>query len=506
MMWSTALVCCRSRVSCVFSLRKSHRRRREFSSAAVATTNTFIPRSSRTLHAQPCSRNKHRTFSSRRGDDSSSWKNLYALPFTVSPESALESFRKWAVDEQGLNYLLRWQSVRIGAAYCPVWSFDLNIRFVRTDTNSRRSRYDWKPDMFSVYGNNPVVNLPGLSAYAGHSYRRSLIHPVHNTTLVFLGNEVVPFGRWMLRDMQVGDHRLSITPDPWNATRGRALSIVQDDLEAIARTAIQQEANADPDQVQVQTQMLSSRRVYMPTYFVDYQVFGMEYRAFISGCDEAANVSGVSHKIVNISDDDLHQASNLFSGAASAAQEGAKIVVRNRQLATAAVLVLQSFASFIARFLVRIPLIGLVGGIFVGFRKIIQPWMDNRSATAEWERQRENEAMMDDQHHGEGHGSDFVDSGAAERYYRSNRQRILRHLSGEQEHDHGSFDWYKEWEQWARQQWEHQQQQQTYGRQQQQQTYERQQQQRVHKQKSKPDYQWDFDPSDPYVATLYFSA
>jgi hypothetical protein len=135
-----------------------------------------------------------RSFSSRDGREKRGFK-LDALAFSVSPEEALQTFRKWAVDEQGLDYLLSWSSIRIGAAYAPVWSFDVNIRFVRTEKDGRK-RFDWKPDIFSVYGQQSVVNVPGLSAYAGHSYRRSLINSVHNTSLVFLGKDTVPFGQW----------------------------------------------------------------------------------------------------------------------------------------------------------------------------------------------------------------------------------------------------------------------------------------------------------------------
>jgi len=47
--------------------------------------------------------------------------------------------------------------------------------------------------------------------------------------------------------------------------------------------------------VRVETERLSARRMYMPTYVVDYAVLGISYRAVISGCDPHANVSGVSH-------------------------------------------------------------------------------------------------------------------------------------------------------------------------------------------------------------------
>jgi hypothetical protein len=423
-------------------------------------------------------------------------KNIFALPFKVSPEQALRSFNQWAIDEQGLNYFINWQSIRVGAVYAPVWSFDVNVRFVRTDY-AKGQRNCWKPEMFSVYGSEKsVIYLPGLAAYAGHSFRRSLIHPVHSTTLVFLGGDLVPFGRWMLRDMEVNGQPLSVMPDPWNATRGRAFAVLREELLGIAQASMKAE-NAKPEAVQLQTQVISSRRVYMPTFYVDYKVYGMEYRAFVSGCDAAAKVSGVSHKVFSLSNDEIRKASNSFL---SGAFKGVRVVARDRNLMATAVIFLQFVASWVARILMRVPVIGILGGAFVGFRKIIQPWMDNRWATAEWERQREHEAIMDDTHHDDVDRTDFFDDGSAERFFWGNRARILRHLSGEVKHDHGDFDWYSDWEKWARQQWEQQQQQ---G--QQQQTDQRQ---RVkYQQKSKPKYQWEFDQNDPYVTTpkVYFA-
>mmetsp|Transcript_41476 Transcript_41476/g.46832 ORF Transcript_41476/g.46832 Transcript_41476/m.46832 type:complete len:189 (+) Transcript_41476:76-642(+) len=72
-------------------------------------------------------------YTTNNNDNNNKNKNnrfdLQALPFSISPEEALESFRKWAEKDQGLRYLMSYNSIRIGAAYVPVWSFDVNIRF-----------------------------------------------------------------------------------------------------------------------------------------------------------------------------------------------------------------------------------------------------------------------------------------------------------------------------------------------------------------------------------------
>jgi len=426
---------------------------------------------------------QRRHFSDRRKDRDF---QLDALPFSISPEEALQSFQNWAVNDQGLNHLLRWKSVRIGASYVPVWSFDVNIRFVTT-TPEGKKKYDWKPDIFAeAYKNQPVMYVSGLSTYAGYEYRRSLINPIVNTTLVFMGDKTMPFEKYMLRDMKLSNgERIEVFPDPWHATQGRAFGVLREELEAIAKEA--------PGGATVQTEKMGARRVYMPTYVIEYSVLGCEYKAFVSGCDAGAGVSSVSHTVLN---QDAQNASNSFLSGVS--HFGMRIL-GNRHLASRLIILLQLFGNVFARLLSRLPLFGLVGGAFVGFRKIVQPWMDNKFASAAWEREREHESLESKYPE---QADDFVDSGSAKRYFQNNKDAILRALSGEADHEEGEYDWYKEWEEWARRQYAQQQQQQQqryggYGQQygQQQQEYQRQQQQQK---KAPPKYKWDFNPNDPY--------
>lgn len=447
--------------------------------------------SERVLAVSPSSNNQKRGFSSRRSGGSKF--KLDALAFSISPEQALERFEKWALDDQGLRYLLSWSSVRIAASYVPVWCFDVNLKF-KVDGSSTQ----WNPAMFDqAYPNQSTIYVSGLSAYSGHSYRRSLINPIHNTTLVFLGDQTQPFGSWMLRDMKLSNgERLEVFPDPWNATKGRALDVLRQDLTSIAQ--------AENDKAKVKMQVVSARRVYMPTYVVEYSILGIEYQAFLSGCDDGAGVSGADHQLWGSNaTSGLPSTHSFLSGVSSAAQFGSR-VLGPRGVGTILMVALQFLGSIAARVLLRIPPIAVLGSIFVGFRKIIYPWIDHRFASAEWERQREREAT------GGEYASpidDFDDiRGNAKRYYDKNKARIIRELSGENEHQSGDYDWYKDWEEWARRQYDQQarqqgyssQQQQTYGRQQQQQqqqTYGRQQSKQA---KKKPEYKWDFDPNDPY--------
>mmetsp|Transcript_5620 Transcript_5620/g.8189 ORF Transcript_5620/g.8189 Transcript_5620/m.8189 type:complete len:276 (+) Transcript_5620:411-1238(+) len=188
----------------------------------------------------------------------------------------------------------------------------------------------------------------------------------------------------------------------------------------------------------------------------------------------------------------------FLSQVSNVARAGMGVLGGSRHAGGILVLVLNLVGNVMVRVLARLPLLSFVGGLFVGFRKLVRPWMDNRSASASWERQRDHETYMQDHH--DPHTDDFVDtSGAARRYFQQYKRQILQHLSGDNTHQEGDFDWYKDWEEWARRQWEQQQQQQqqqTYR--QQQQHYQRQQPRQKQQQKAKPEYQWDFNPNDPY--------
>lgn len=247
------------------------RRRMGPLSSSSTTSTTWSPISYQSLRHRI-----HRTFSSST-KQKHPFENTFGVTFTISPDQAFEKFIQWAQVEQGLyTSLMNPDRAQVTAAYCPVWSFDLNIRFLVTNTQTQRKRLDWKPTLFrSVYGTQSIVHLPGISAYAGYTYRRTLIDPLHNTTLVFMSDKIVPFGAWMLRDMtSTRRTTIPVVPDPWNAPPGRALSVVKTGLESLTEN---DETLAKDDTVRVQVEVVQSRRVYMPTYVVTYYILGMEY-------------------------------------------------------------------------------------------------------------------------------------------------------------------------------------------------------------------------------------
>jgi hypothetical protein len=391
--------------------------------------------------------NYKRLFSSR---SRSKRFDLQALPFSISPEEALQSFRKWAEDEQGLRYLMSYQSVRIGATYVPVWSFDVNVRF--RSNNASPSADLWKPEMFRIYDEvgqrQSVIYIPGLSTYSGFSYRRSLINPVHSTTLVFMGDRTEPFGGWMLKDMilKQSGNPISVVPDAWNATHGRAFSVLKEELQDVVNF----EYDGDGQPPTVQTELVSSRRVFLPTFVIDYKILGLEYRAFVSGCDRNAPVGGVSHQLFGsnslFNDPVFHQSSRSFL---SRMTGGASELLSRFNLPML-IWIFRPFVTVIWFIFLRLwaafPVVGAAGGLWVGFRKIIQPWMDSRKASAEWERQREHEAEMTEGKDSRGI-NDFEDlSGSAQQYFNRHKIQILRSLSGELEHNEGDFDWYSDWQ------------------------------------------------------------
>ena len=103
----------------------------------------------------------------------------------------------------------------------------------------------------------------------------------------------------------------------------------------------------------------------------------LRYQAFVSGCDDGAAVSGVSHKVFDVDPTNVAHVSAHATGYLSTALSYLQSAVRlwgGRQIGTLVVVGLQLFGSVAARLLLRLPLIGAIGGAFVGFRKVIQPW------------------------------------------------------------------------------------------------------------------------------------
>ena len=357
---------------------------------------------------------------------------LDALPFSVSPNDALAEFIRWSNDEQGIKFLR--SSTEIVPAYVPLWSFDVNIKFVTRATGSKgvNERYDIKPEPFSIFKSD-VVHLPGISSYAGYHFRRSLIDPIHNTSLVFMGDQTLPFASWMLKDMTLSSSNngsnksLEVFPDPWNATRGRAFSFIVEELRSTSEAA-----NSATSSCEVKIECLSARRVYMPTFVIYYSVLGVQYTAFLSGCDAAGGISGVSHQVF------FSSVSSFQNSASSFLQKEFRTSLSgNPQILARNFVILQEIARYALRLLSRFPIISMLASGFVAFRKLVRPYLEDRGASVELERQREHEAMMDDRWT---HVNDFIDSGSARRYYVRNQSQILEYLSDDYVHTQGNYD------------------------------------------------------------------
>lgn len=436
---------------------------------------------------------------------------LDALPFTVAPSDAYAKFERWANDEQGLGTLLSIGKANITASFAPYWYFDLNIRFLAP------GQIIATPEPFrSAFPNPPngVIHIPGLAAYAGFSYRRSLIDPVHNTTPTFLKKDIVPFGQWMLEPLNYGSEKIDIFPDPWNATRERAFSVIYDELNGMAN---EQHSGEGKSEVRLETERLSSRRIYMPTYIVEYTILGITYQAVISGCDASIQVSGVSHTTFFSAGSEgnkvLEGASSFLSSLPQRVMPAAAGTLQFFGLRPF-IAVGQLAVGVVSRIAMKFHILGILGGALVAWRKLLRPYIDARTATAEWERQRDHEAQSSDSIHEDS----FRDYGHAKAYFERNQKGILKSLSGEEGrcHDQENNEWYTQWEAWAREQWEQAQREnsraqaewqreQQHNQQQQGRTYEQyqqstqQKQQRQYKQAQKPDeFTWDFDANDPW--------
>ena len=85
--------------------------------------------------------------------------------------------------------------------------------------------------------------------------------------------DIVPFGQWMLEPLKFNNEELEIYPDPWNATRERSYSVIYDELQTMANEQYQSTNTS----IIVESERLSSRRIYLPTYIVEYKILGITY-------------------------------------------------------------------------------------------------------------------------------------------------------------------------------------------------------------------------------------
>lgn len=347
---------------------------------------------------------------------------LDTLPFSVSPQEAMMKFDQWATSEQGLPYY----KVHVSAAFVPVWSFDLNVRFKTflDTTGSARSStysYSWKPNALNAaYPEQEIIHLPGLATYSGYTYRRTLVDPVHNKTLLFMGDKTIPFNPKMLDDMTFVDPEsgekktIQVFPDPWNATESSALNIVKDQLTDDMEKMMN--SRSENIQTNIEIQVVSSRRVYLPTYIFDYSVLGGGdgYRSFISGCDAGMPVSGISHQTFSIFEDSLSTISTNIPGPVAIwlTSTFGNVAIRN-------------ITTFIGRVVFKYPFFAI---ITVGAFKFVIPRMRNHLTLEQWKEQREYDATRPpEEYH---HADHFEDTSfGAQRYFELHREAILRILS-----------------------------------------------------------------------------
>lgn len=398
--------------------------------------------------------------------------DLKAVPFTEEPQQALESFDEWC-KSHGILFLGK---TEIEAVYLPFWTFDLNVRYTTTRAadghdDSTTTTAKIKPAPFdaayNVHNNNNqrknkqssqttpqdnnIIHLPGISAYAGYNYRRKLVNPVHSSTVLFLGHKKVQeFLGWMLDPLPYLDTGMEVNLDTWNASKGRAFAVVMEDLRNLAMDDKQFVNSTQNSEFHVDVEVLNALRVYMPTFVITYSIFGVEYRAFVSGCDSDSAVSGISHsafassKTVSIDD------------AADAVTRGAHSIFRHVTQVGGFTYAINSLhrpivwlAKAILGILSRFPIVTAAAGGFVMYRKFVRPYLEHVASKEEWEKQREREAggMQD----AWSHRNSFHDDGSARAYFEQNREAILWHLSGEANRPKSkSYDFYGEFEAYQR--------------------------------------------------------
>eukprot|EP00814_Leptocylindrus_danicus_P001005 CAMPEP_0116009610 /NCGR_PEP_ID=MMETSP0321-20121206/3529_1 /TAXON_ID=163516 /ORGANISM="Leptocylindrus danicus var. danicus, Strain B650" /LENGTH=545 /DNA_ID=CAMNT_0003478593 /DNA_START=165 /DNA_END=1803 /DNA_ORIENTATION=+ len=369
--------------------------------------------------------------------------DLKAIPFTEEPQQALESFHEWCSSH---GILFRGDT-KIEAQYLPFWTFDINVRYTTLAANGYNTTTNVRPAPFdSAYKNknnkNNTIHLQGISAYAGYNYRRKLVNPVHSSTVLFLGNDKIQeFLGWMLDPLPYLHTGMEVNLDTWNASKGRAFAVVVEDLRNLAMDDAQFLKKIKDFDVDVE--VLNAQRVYMPTFVITYSIFGVEYRAFVSGCDPNTTVSGISHSaFASSTSETIDTATGIVArGAHSLFRHVTQVVGFSyalNSLHRPMLWLTKSILGVVSRF----PIVTAAAGGFALYRKFMRPYLEHVVSKDEWEKQREREAggMQDD--YAWSHRNSFRDDGSAKAYFERNREAILRHLSGEGSADQPKSNFY----------------------------------------------------------------
>lgn len=267
----------------------------------------------------------HSLYPKHIGSKSSGISNkIHAIPFSLTPQHAIKRFDEWRT-RNGVWMFYNFKS--IGATLLPYWTFDFVLKF---DNNSS-SKYLLFQEAYDRNDNQKYLNrkninasssyyfLPGISSYAGYDHKiyAPCLDIVHGTSLFFdksakseseelrgegILQELLP---WMLEDLPTEDSNgLPVFPDAWNMTRGMALDLALKNLMSSSFfTTENQEWQDDkidntekPSSLTFATaKAVTSKRVYLPTFVIYYDLLGIEFKAFVSGWDIDAGVSGIVH-------------------------------------------------------------------------------------------------------------------------------------------------------------------------------------------------------------------
>lgn len=178
-----------------------------------------------------------------------------AVPFEYTIDEGIDMYQSWA---RFSTLSLTTPRGVVQAMYLPFWVFDADVEIVKDDGEVvEAGRHDFDPE---------------LQVYGGHTYRRNMVDVLKAPLTA-----ARPFHASML------DVGVDVGIDAWGVFETLAIQLAKAQVlaEYAQRTGV-------TDGASVRFQGLTSRRVMLPAFVVDYETMRHNFRMFISGATGSA--------------------------------------------------------------------------------------------------------------------------------------------------------------------------------------------------------------------------
>lgn len=263
---------------------------------------------------------KRHASSNAGGSDDDDWadaRSFECVPFQLTCEDAVRSYERWWKESTPAG---RWSLLGMGAAPPPVRVQAVFLPFWAMEAAGNvEIEEDWgvssHHEQYWAGRSVPASTAKATQHYGGHAYRRSIVNDVRLPSL----DDAVPLtGRHLtLRDGSYAD------VDAWSLSEAQGVhaiqrAIVSNRFEEINEERAEAGHYSRPKLSRkgffITFSDLSTRRVYLPAFVIEFKRWGEYYRVFVSGRKEGG-VGGLTghHTLVSATADTVSRAVGALS-------------------------------------------------------------------------------------------------------------------------------------------------------------------------------------------------